>query len=295
MNHFWIILTGALVASACGFLGCFLILRRMAMVGDAISHAVLPGIAVAFLLSGSRESLPMLLGAAAFGLLCTFLIQTLRRRGVQNDAAISISFTALFAVGVVLISLYSRQVDLDLDCVLYGEIAYVPWDVLMVGEIAIGPKAVWVNGFAFVLALTVIGLFYKQFKICAFDPQMAAAIGIPVALFHYLLMGLVSITTVSAFESVGAILVVAMLIVPGATAYLLTDRLGRMLGLSVLIGTLSAALGYALAVWLDVSIAGAMTVAAALLFLLAFLFSPLHGIVTRRLILRRLKAAGAEK
>lgn len=289
-----IVITGALVAGACGFLGCFLILRRMAMVGDAISHAVLPGIVIAFLFSGTRDSLPMLLGAAAFGLLCTFFIQTLKQYGVQNDAAISVTFTALFAIGIILISLFTRQVDLDLDCVLYGEIAYVAWDTWSALGVDMGPRALWMVGGAFLISLIVVGLFYKQFKIVAFDPQMAAALGIPVLLFHYLLMGMVSITTVASFESVGAILVVAMLIVPAATAYLLTDKLEWMLGFSVLVGILSSVIGYGIAQMLDASIAGSMTMAAGLLFVLAFFFSPVHGLVTRWLVRRQIRLGTVE-
>jgi len=289
MIEFWIILTGALVASACGFLGCFLILRKMAMVGDAISHAVLPGIVIAFLFSGERSELPMLIGAALFGLICTIIIESLRKLDVQMDAAISVSFTSLFAIGVILVSIFTRQVDLDLDCVLYGEIAYVGWDTLEGFGYNLGPKAVWGVGCAFLISLIVILLFYKQFKICAFDPALAAAIGIPVTLFHYVLMGLVSLTTVASFESVGAILVVAMLIVPAATANLLTDRLGSMLALSMLVGTASAVGGYFIAFHWDASIAGSMTVMAGLLFTLAFLFSPKHGLITRWWIRRQLK------
>ncbi|MFC4545523.1 metal ABC transporter permease [Paenactinomyces guangxiensis] len=295
MSDFWIILTGALVASACGFLGCFLILRRMAMLGDAISHAILPGIVIAFLLSGSRASLPMLLGAAAFGLITTFMIQSLSQNGVQADAAISVTFTALFSIGVILVSIFTRQVDLDLDCVLYGEIAYVPWDTLEIFGVDLGPRAVWGVSGAFLISFILITLFYKQFKICSFDPAMAAAIGIPVTLFHYLLMGMVSVTTVASFESVGAILVVAMLIVPAATAYLLTDRLSIMLMLSVVVGILSSIGGYLSARQLDVSIAGCMTVMAAILFALAFLFSPKHGVITRWWIRRQLRIQLFEK
>ncbi|AUM64265.1 iron ABC transporter [Brevibacillus laterosporus] len=294
MNSFWIILTGSLVAATCGFLGCFLILRRMAMLGDAISHAILPGIALAFLITNSRETLPMLIGAGAFGLLTVFLIQLFRNSGVKSDAAIGVTFTALFSIGVVIISLFSSQVDLDLDCVLYGEIAYVPWDTLTIGDLDLGPRAVWGIGIVFLVSLLVISLFYKQFKLCTFDPAMAAAIGIPVALFHYLLMGLVSMATVASFESVGAILVVAMLVVPGATAYLLTDRLPLMLGLSMLIGVLCSALGYALATWLDSSIAGAMTVIAGLLFALAFIFSPRYGLISKLLARRSLRVSEQE-
>ncbi|TCW41108.1 metal ABC transporter permease [Laceyella sacchari] len=281
MNELWIILTGMLVASSCALLGCFLILRKMAMVGDAISHAVLPGIVVAFLVTGDRHSLPMLLGAAAFGLVTTLLIESLRKSGVQADAAISVTFTSLFSVGIILVSLFARQVDLDLDCVLYGEIIYVPWDTIIWNGLDWGPKAVWIVGTTLVLNALAILLFYKQLKLSAFDPAMAAALGIPVAFFHYLLMGLVSVTTVASFESVGAILVVAMLIVPAATAYLLTDRLSRMLLYSVLAGCLSAVTGYFLAGALDASVAGAMTVMAGVFFILALILSPRHGLVTR--------------
>jgi manganese/zinc/iron transport system permease protein len=289
MNSLWIMLTGALVAASCGFLGCFLILRRMAMLGDAISHAILPGIVIAFLFSGSRETLPMLIGAAVVGLLTVFFVQLLHQSGVKSDAAIGVTFTALFSVGVVLVSLYAQQVDLDLDCVLYGEIAYVPWDTWEWGGMDMGPRAVWAVGGVFLISLLVVGLFFKQFKLCSFDPAMAAAVGIPVVLFHYLLMTLVSLTTVASFESVGAILVVAMLVVPGATAYLLTDRLHVMLFISMGIGVLCSIFGYMLASWLDSSIAGAMTAVSGVLFLLAFLFSPRHGVVAKAIAQRRVR------
>jgi manganese/zinc/iron transport system permease protein len=287
MNEFWIILTGILAAASCGAVGCFLVLRRMAMIGDAISHSVLPGIVIAFLISGSRDSLPMLLGASVVGLLTVFLIQLFHQQGVQSDASIGVVFTALFSAGVVLVSVYTRQIDLDLDCVLYGEIAYSAWDTLTVGGVDIGPKSVWALGIALVLNLSLIGIFYKQFKLCAFDPALAAALGIPVALFHYMLMGLVSVTTVASFESVGAILVVGMLVVPAATAYLLTERLGLMILYSMGVGSLSAILGYMAASLLDASIAGAMISVAGLLFILAFLFSPLQGYVWKKLRQRR--------
>ncbi|WP_019006019.1 metal ABC transporter permease [Cohnella laeviribosi] len=288
MSGFWIMLTGALVATCCAVLGCFLVLRRMALVGDAISHAVLPGIAIAFLVSGSRGSFFMLLGAALVGFVAVFLIQLFQSGGVQSDASIGVVFTALFAVGVVLISLNARNIDLDLDCVLFGEIAYVQWNTLEFGALSLGPKAVWLLGLTLLVIAAVVSLFYKQFKLCAFDPALAAALGIPVAVFHYLLMGLVSMATVSSFESVGAVLVVGLLVIPPAAAYLLTDRLGTMIGLAVVIGIVSSVAGYGAAVWLDASIAGCMVCAAGVQFALAFLFSPSHGLVTRR---RRLRAA----
>ncbi|QYR19120.1 metal ABC transporter permease [Paenibacillus sp. sptzw28] len=293
MSTFWIILTGALVAGTCGLVGCFLVLRRMAMVGDAISHSVLPGIVIAFLISGSRDSLFMLLGAAALGLITVFLIQLFHQSGVQSDASIGVVFTALFAIGIVLISIFTRDIDLDLDCVLYGEIAYVPWNTIQLAGIDIGPKAVWGVGLAFLLSIGVITAFYKQFKICSFDPAMAAAVGIPVAFFHYLLMGLVSVSTVASFESVGAILVVGMLVVPPATAYLLTEKLSRMMIYSVTIGFCSSVIGYYTAHALDASIAGCMISVAGIFFLLALLFSPTHGVILRKFNKRRLSESYA--
>ncbi|MFC0214240.1 metal ABC transporter permease [Paenibacillus chartarius] len=287
MNTWLIILTGVLVTSACSIVGCFLVLRRMAMIGDAISHSVLPGIVIAFLLSGTRDSVWMMFGAAAVGLLSVFLIQLFHQGGVQSDASIGVVFTSLFSVGVILVSVFARNVDLDLDCVLYGEIAYVPWNTLELFGADIGPKAIWTVGIALLLSMLVIGLFYKQFKLCAFDPGLAAAVGVPVALFHYVLMGLVSVTTVASFESVGAILVVGMLVVPPLTAYLLTDRLSVMIGLSVVCGAVSAIGGYYVASWLDASITASMISVAGLLLALAFLFSPSHGVVMRKWKQRR--------
>jgi manganese/zinc/iron transport system permease protein len=271
MDAFYIILTGSLVALCCGLLGSFLLLRQMAMVGDAISHAVLPGIVIAFLLSGSRDALPMLVGAAALGVLATVLIEWLRRVGrVQTDASIGLSYTTLFAIGIILISLFARQVDLDQECVLYGEIAYVPLDLWIVDSgLSLGPRPVWILGGALLLILGFISLGYKGLQLTSFDPGYAASLGISTLFWHYALMGAVSVATVVSFESVGAILVVAFLIVPPATAYLLTDRLPVMLGLTVLFGVLSAALGYGLAVWTNGSVAGAMSVAAGVWFALA--------------------------
>ncbi len=281
---FWIIVIGALAAGSCALVGSFLVLRRMAMLGDAISHAVLPGIAIAFLVSNSRAPLPMLIGAGSLGLVTAVVVQWLHRGGrLQQDASIGVTFTALFAVGVILISAFAGQVDLDQECVLYGEIAYAPWDpwINAAGR-SFGPRAAWILGATFAFNLAWITLSFKELKLCAFDPELAAALGVRVSLFHYLLMGATSITTVTAFESVGAILVVAMLVGPAATAYLLTDRLSRMLMISVALGAVASALGYVLARWLDCSIAGAMSVVIGAMFVLAMLFSPTHGVVVRR-------------
>ncbi|MEK3807505.1 metal ABC transporter permease [Metabacillus sp. JX24] len=287
----WILLTGSLVGITCAIIGCFLILRRMAMLADAISHSVLLGIVGAYFVSKSLDGVSMFIGAAIVGLLTAFLVQVLNAKGVQSDAAIGVVFTSLFAVGVILLSLFGGNIHLDVDHALMGEITFIPWNTLTLAGMDVGPKAVWMLGSVLVINLILIALFYKEFKITSFDPQMAAAIGIPVLVMHYLQMGMLSITTVASFDSVGAILVVAMLIVPASAAYLLTDKLSHMLVISSGIGVLSAVLGYWSATWLNVSIAGAMATAAGAIFFLAFLFSPTHGMLAKWLAKRNFASA----
>ncbi|MCP3033353.1 metal ABC transporter permease [Halobacillus sp. A1] len=277
----WIILTGVLVGATCGITGALLVLRKMAMIADAISHTVLLGIVLAFLVTQSLNGLPMLIGAGAVGIVTAILVQRLDSSGVQSGAAIGVVFTSLFALGVVMLSFIGDGVHLDVEHALMGEIAYVPWDTLTYARIDLGPKAVWMLGGVFILNLTIILLFFKEFKLSTFDPQLAASLGIPILFLHYLLMGMVSFSTVASFDSVGAILVVAMLIVPGATAYLLTDHFGWMIALSAIIGALASIIGYVFAVWLDVSIAGSMAVSCGLLFTMAFFLSPKHGMVSK--------------
>jgi manganese/zinc/iron transport system permease protein len=257
----------------------------MALIGDAISHAVLPGIVIAYLISGSRDSIFMIAGAGTIGLLTTFLIEFLHRKArLQEDASIGVIFTTLFATGVILISYYAENIDLDQDCVLYGEIALVPLDTFILPSgMDIGPRAMWIGCLVFTLILLFIELGYKELFLTTFDPAYAASIGISVTLWHYLLMGLVSFTTVASFEAVGAILVVAFLVAPAATAYLLTDNFTKMLMLSVLVGIIAAIGGYYLAVLMDASIAGGMSTVAGLEFFLVLLFSPTRGVLTKKM------------
>ncbi|MCI4668600.1 MAG: metal ABC transporter permease [Bacteroidia bacterium] len=271
MDAFWIILVGALVAACGAILGSFLLLRKMTMIGDAISHAVLPGIVLAYLVMQSRDSVFMLVGAAVFGILTTVLIEVLSKKArLQEDAAIGISFTWMFAIGVILISYFTGQIDLDQECVLYGEILYTPYDTWILGNgINMGPRNVWILGSLFLLILGFVFFSYKALLLTSFDPLFAAATGVSVAFWHYALMSLVSLTTVLSFESVGAILVIAFLVGPAATAYLITDSLPRMLALSVIFGITASILGYYLSVWINGSTAGSMTVAIGVQFLLA--------------------------
>ncbi len=283
-----ILAVGALAAVACALPGTFLLLRGMSLLGDAISHAVLPGIVIAFLLSGSVSALPVVLGAGAVGLFTVFLIETLRRtRRVKEDASIAVVFPALFALGVLLVVQFAGQKDLDQECVLYGEIAYAHFDTTTLFGIVTLSRPLVVLAVVALLNLAFVAGFWKELKLSTFDGPLAAALGLSPALVHYLLMGSVSATTVASFESIGAILVVAFLIVPPATAYLLTDRLHVMIALACAVGVAAVALGYEFARATDTSIAGAMASAMGLLFLLAWLFAPSEGVIGRLVRQRR--------
>jgi manganese/zinc/iron transport system permease protein len=260
-----------------------LILRRMALVGDAISHSVLPGLAIGFLLANSRSSGVMFAGALVSGLVTTLLIELIHKKSrVKQDAAIGITFSSLFAIGVILISLFAGKVDLDQECVLYGEIGTVSFGMpVVIGNITLGPPAVVRMFLVTLVTVALIVLFYKELLVSSFDAGLAFSLGINATLVHYSLMCMLSVVVVSAFESVGAILVVAMLILPGATASLLSERLPRILTLTTIHAALSSVLGIHLALWLDCSIAAAMVVVGAILFTLAWLFSPRQGLIGR--------------
>lgn len=282
-SYGWSVLMGFLVATACGLIGNYLILRRMALVGDAISHSVLPGLAIAFLFAKSRSSLAMFLGALGAGMTTTILIELIHKKSrVKQDAAIGITFSSLFAIGVILISLYASKVDLDQECVLYGEIGNVWIDTpVTIGGLTLGPATVVRMAVVTLMTGLLIVLFYKELLVSSFDAALAFSLGINATVVHYSLMCMLSVVVVSAFESVGAILVVAMLILPGATASLLSQRLRVVLGLTVLHAALSSVLGLHLALWLNCSIAGAMVVMGTVLFALAWIFSPTQGLLRR--------------
>lgn len=275
MNDLYIISTAVLVSASCGLLGVFLVLRKMAMVGDAISHAVLPGIVLAFLFSGSRDSLTVLIGAMTLGILASILIEIIHKKArLQEDAAIGVTFTWLFALGVILITLFSRQIDLDQDCVLYGEIAYVPLDLwFLESGVNLGPRALWIAGGLLVVVALFVVLGYKGLQITSFNEEFAVSVGLSAMVWHYLLMGMVSAVTVASFEVVGAILVVALLVGPAASAYLLSKRLPTMLALTLLFGVLSSISGYYLAKFLEGSIAGAIATMTGIWFALSLLLS----------------------
>lgn len=279
-NHLDIQLIAIVTAVACALPGVFLVLRRMTLMSDAISHAILPGIVLAFFLTESLSSPLLILAAAGTGVLTVVFVELLQRtKLVKEDAAIGLTFPALFSVGVILISKFAGNVHLDMDAVLLGELAYAPLNRLDVLGYDLGPVSLYVMGTIFLLNLAFILLFYKELKLATFDASLAATLGFAPTLIHYGLMTLVSVTTVGAFDAVGSILVVALIAGPPATAYLITNRLSLMLILSAVIGSVNAVSGYWLAYLFDVSIAGAIATMTLLVFGLVFLVVPNRGLI----------------
>lgn len=280
--QFEIQLIASLVAVACALPGVFLVLRRMAMMSDAISHTVLLGIVIAFFITRSLTSPLLLIGAALMGVITVSLVELLNRtKLVREDAAIGLVFPAIFSIAVILISRYAGDVHLDTDAVLLGELAFAPFNRLRLFGLDVGPEALFTSGTILIINLIFIILFYKELKLATFDPALAAALGFAPAAIHYVLMTLVSLTAVGSFDAVGSVLVVAFMIAPPAAAYLLTDRLSRMLIYSALIGIFSAVSGYWLAHWLDASIAGSMATMTGVSFLIIYLFAPERGLIAQ--------------
>ncbi len=283
----WIVITGVLICLACALPGAFLMLNRQSMLGDGISHAVLPGLAIAFLLTNSRDILPMVVGAVIAGVLTAVLTQVVQRFGqVESGAALGVVFCGLFATGLILIRVASDKVDLDADCVLYGSIETAVVDV---GSV---PRVALISGGLFLVNALLTVIFYKELRLAAFDSALATTLGFNADAIRLGLTLVASVTTVLAFESVGSILVIAMLVVPAATASLLTRRLHYMLGLALMFAALSAVLGHIGAITLPRAIgrmlgqpdlgatssSAMMAVAAGVLFVIAWGWSVLTNL-----------------
>jgi manganese transport system permease protein len=259
----------------CGVLSCWLVLVGWSLMGDAVSHAVLPGVVLAYVVGA-----PFALGALLFGLLAVLLIGAVRDTSrVKEDAAIGVVFTTLFALGLVLISVTPSQTDLN--HILFGNLLGVSradlLQVLVLGAVT----------------LTVVVLKRRDLTLYAFDPVHAHAIGLSPRRLGALLLGLLALTVVVALQAVGVVLVVALLITPGATAYLLTDRFSHMLWISPLVAAASGVVGIFLSYWLDTSSGGTVVVTLGAVFALAYLFSPRHGLLTTRVARARRRRAVA--
>lgn len=299
----WIVVIGALCAIACAAPGTWLVLRGGSMMGDAISHAVLPGLAAAWIIAGSRDPLVMFLGAAVTGVLTAVFTEWIQRFGrVDRGAATGVVFTVLFAIGLVMIvrAIDGDRVDLDADCVLHGSIEVAPLDRVTIAGWAM-PRAVPTLAFAAAVNLLAIGLSWKELRFASFDGDGARTSGIPAGRLQLMLMTLTAVTAVAAFEVLGSILVVAMIVVPGAAAHLLTDRLGRTMAWALGIGVASAGLGHVAANGMNaglerigwqptVSSAAPMCVVLGLMLGGAMLLAPQRGFVARAIDRVRLRA-----
>ncbi len=275
-----ILATAMAVSAACALPGTFLVLRRLSMLTDAISHTILLGIVLAFFVVAQYGHPLLVIGASVTGVVTVFLIELLHRtRLVKEDAAIGITFPALFSLGVLLISLFARDAHLDEHTVFQGDLVYSVFERLEIAGRTWGPLTLWKMGGILGLNLLLTVLFYKELKLSTFDPALAAALGFQPLLIHYGLIAMTSVTAVGAFDSVGSILVIGFMIVPPVTAYLLADSLHLMLGLSVGIGILGAVLGFFTAIWLDGSIGGAMTLALGLIFAVVVVAAPRKGLL----------------
>lgn len=302
----WIVITAALAAIGCTLPGTFLLLRRQSLMGDALSHAVLPGIVVAYLGLAAGEAHgwltpeaaiawrhPLLfLGAAVTAVVSGSLATWLSRAGrLDPGAALGVVYTTMFAIGLLLIRVAADNAHIDQDCVLYGSLETIVIDTYAQTGI---PRAVLVNGGVVLLNVLLLLLFYKELQLCTFDPGQATTLGIPVTLVEQGLLVCTGATVIAAFESVGSILVIAMLVVPAACGVLLSRRLPRVLMWSVILAALSAFLGHLAALtlpsavrwWLawpdlgEASTSGMMAVVAGGLFGLCWLFAPQSGVIS---------------
>ena len=275
-----IILILIVTAVATSSLGVFLVLRKMSMLVDAISHTVLLGIVIAFIFVGDLSSPLLIIGATVMGLLTIFLTETLiKSKKTAEDSATGLIFPLLFSIAVIIISTSFSGVHLDIDAVLLGKIEFAPFDKLFINQVSIGPKLFYIMLGVALLNVIFIRLFFKELKIISFDSALATAIGFLPAIIHYLLMFFVSLTAVTAFNAVGSILVIALMIGPAASATMITKDLKHTILLAIGIGIINSIIGYWLALLFDTNISGMIATITLFVFLLVFIFEPHKGLV----------------
>lgn len=283
-----ITLISIVVAVACALPGVFLVLRGTTMVSDAITHTVLLGIVLAFFVTQDLRSPLLMVGATLVGVATVWAIEALQQtKLLSNDAAIGIVFPLFFSIAIILITRHAGNVHLDVDTVLMGEVAFAPFRRFVFMGIDLGPRALWSMMGILLVNATFIFLFYKELKITTFDAGFAAALGFSPALIHYGLMTLVSLTAVGAYDSVGSILVVGFMVGPPLAAFLLTDRLHVMMGITVVMAVVNSTLGVQLAFLFDTTIAGMIAVITGLTTLMIFVLSPKKGLIKASLNRKR--------
>lgn len=269
MYELWIIITAILTAVTCSLIGVFLILRRMAMLGDAISHSVLLGIVISYLIFNSLALPALLFGAMLAGLVTAWLSTAISQRSIiQPDASLGLVFISMFGLALVLLALFADRVHLDHQHIVFGEMAFLPFERWLLFNQDIGPRAFWIALSIFIVNLSIVLMAFDRLRLWAFAPQFALSIGIAVSFWNYLLVSMVSITAVAAFDLMGSILVVAFLIIPGATAYLVSQNLKTILILAALYAIAAVISGFIVAWWLDTALSAAMAFMSGVLFLI---------------------------
>lgn len=255
------LITSVMVGAISGIIGSFIILRGMSLMGDAISHAVLPGVAMSYMLGSSY-----IIGASVFGIVAAGLIGFVTQKSkIKNDTAIGIVFSTFFALGVILISFAKSSTDL--------------YHILFGNVLAVRASDMVITAVVGIIVLLFVILFYKELLVSSFDQTMARAYGLKTNIIHYALMFLLTLVAVSSLQTVGTILVIAMLVTPAATAYLLTNRLSKMIIISAVIGMLSSIIGLFFSYSYNLASGATIVLTAASFFILAFLFSPKKGIL----------------
>lgn len=270
-----------ITAVSCALLGVFLVLKNMAMVADALSHTVLLGIVLGYFIAGDLDSPILFVGAALFGVMTVYAIEyVVNKFAIQSDAATGLVFTLLFALAIILISKYARNVHLDVDVVLSGEVVFATLNTMEIFGIQV-PISFTRMFVMLVINLAFVAVTYQQLKVSIFDPVYAKSIGVAVGFLNLILMTLVSITTVVAFDTVGAILVISLMVASALSAHLLSKRLSIMLLVALLYGVINSVLGYYVAIYFNVSISGTIAFAGFVTFLLTLLFAP-NGLIGKR-------------
>lgn len=276
-----ILLILIITAIATSSIGVFLVLRKMSMLVDAISHTVLLGIVLAFMIVKDLSSPLLILGATLMGIFTVILTELLvKTKKTQEDSAAGLIYPLLFSIAVIIISTSFKNVHLDIDAVLLGKIEFAPFDELYINGVSIGPKLLYIMIVVMIINLLFIKIFFKELKIISFDSALAATLGFSPIIIHYLLMSLVSLTAVTSFNAVGSILVVALMIGPPATAVLFTKDLKQTLFVAILVGVINSILGYFLALVINVNIAGMIATTTLITFLIVLIFNPKNGIIT---------------
>lgn len=276
-----IMLIAAFTGIACALPGAFLVLRKMTMMSDLISHTILLGIVIGYFITQDLSSPILIIGAAAVGVITVWLTEMLNKtKLVAEDSSIGIIFPLLFSIAVILISRYAGSVHLDTDAVIMGDLVYAPFDRLILFGADIGARHIYVSGFFLLLNVLFITIFFKELKLSAFDPLLAASMGFSPVIMHYALMSMVSVTAVGGFEVMGSILVVAFMVGPPVTAYLLTDDLKKMLWLSAALGGFNSVVGYLISIPLNASISGSIAVVTGLTFFVVLMVAPKRGLIS---------------